>query len=121
MQNKELHLLKDAILLMRFETYGELMEIGSLVSKLDEAIQARQVRYNEVFAKYNIPIVNGQYEISAEVIDGTDFNNDMNEVANAPVTIDTAILSREQFDKAIRTTTPIPTELLILSAKYLVK
>lgn len=121
MQNKDLHLLKEALFGMRFDTYGELMEVGTLVGKLDEAIQARQKLYNEVFTKYNIPVVNGQYEIPSEVVDSTDFNNNMNEVANEFVTIDTDILTKEQFEQAIRTSTPLRTELLLLSANFLVK
>ncbi|QBQ41220.1 hypothetical protein E2P86_08640 [Sphingobacterium psychroaquaticum] len=121
MKNKELQAVKAALYAMQFSTYGEIKAVADADSKIDAATQAAQVKYNEVFAANKIKTANGRYDISPEHKLFAKVEMELQAKGNEESGIDIAFLTPEQFERAIATREPIPTELLTIAVKYLVK
>lgn len=121
MKNKELGAVKQAIHMMKFESFGEIKQAGNTVDEIDNAMQAWAVKEGEVFKEHGIEPVNGQYGIDPKDERYGAIGEQMKKLSDEETGIEVAFMSEEQFNNAIKVREPIPTELLIVASKYLVK
>lgn len=121
MKNKELGAVKQAIHMMKFESFGEIKQAGNAVEAIDNAIQAWATRESEVFAEHEVEAVNGQYAIDPKDERYPKVSDSLKSLSEEETGVEVAFMSEEQFNNAIKVREQIPTELLIIAGKYLVK
>lgn len=121
MKNNNLLALKKAIYMMKFESFGEIKQAGEAVQSIDKAMQGIYIKQGKIFEDAGVEAKDGQYQLG----DGDSripvVNKGISELMDAESGVEIAFLTEDQFNNAIKVKEVIPTELLILAGKYLVK
>lgn len=121
MKNKDIGALKQAIYLMKFESFGEIKQAGNAVEALDKAMQECIVKQHKVFEDAGVKPTNGHYSVEPTDERIGKVTEGMNAIMDEDSGLDLAFMSEDQFNNAIKVREQIPTELLIIASKYLVK
>lgn len=117
MKYNELGAVRACILAMTFETYGDITRIGEIKAAIDACLNVLQEKVGELLVEKGIKEshIDSKHPMFAEV------SKAMDEFAATETGLSIAFMSPDQFEQAIKTRETIPTELLIVGGKYLVK